>query len=165
MAEIKEQAPDRIPSVFERPLTIYTLVATIVTAISGTTVAYITTWRGPLELKQLEAKQEEVRFAAANATTQAQAATRAVQQSSQQVAQLQGATAGTLEQGQKLCRVMQNKQWKDGLIVPKSWPISLCRDYMLKSGGSKYQLGCVYQDGLTLGTEDGTIPSPNCGWL
>jgi hypothetical protein len=71
---------------------------------------------------------------------------------------------GPLEQGQKLCRVLQGKTWRDGVIVPQSWNINQCKDYMLKSGGNGYQLGCVYTDNTTLGGENGSTPSPNCRW-
>jgi hypothetical protein len=73
-------------------------------------------------------------------------------------------SAGPLEKGQKLCRVLQGKMWRDGLIVPQSWSVSLCVDYMKKTGGTAYQLGCIYTDGTNLGKEDGSFPSPNCGW-
>jgi len=73
-------------------------------------------------------------------------------------------TPGSLEKGQKLCRVLQGKTWRDGLIVPQNWSISLCVDYMKKTGGNGYQLGCIYTDGTNLGKEDGSLPSPNCGW-
>ena len=73
-------------------------------------------------------------------------------------------TPGPLETGQKLCRVLRGTSWRDGLIVPQNWTVSLCVDYMKKSGGTGYQLGCIYPDGTNLAKEDGSFPSPNCGW-
>lgn len=126
--------------------------------------AAVSAWWGPLQIKKYEEELEQTRQLTVGVASQVTSANTAIQHSSQQISELQGSSAGTLDQGQKLCRVMQNKQWKDGLIVPKSWNINLCMDYMRKTGGTKYQLGCVYTDGLTLGNEDGTIPSPNCSW-
>jgi hypothetical protein len=82
----------------------------------------------------------------------------------QKISTVAASTAGPLADGQKLCRVLAGKTWRDGLIVPKNWPISLCSDYAKKSGGTGYQLGCIYTDGTNLGKEDGTLPFPNCGW-
>jgi hypothetical protein len=96
---------------------------------------------------------------------------RQVQSNQEQVRQLSATSAaalagsaGPLERGQKLCRVLQGRMWRDGLIVPQNWTVSLCVDYMKKTGGTAYQLGCIYTDGTNLGKEDGSFPSPNCGW-
>ena len=86
------------------------------------------------------------------------------QQANDQINRLSRATAGPLSEGQKLCRVLQGHTWRDGVIVPMDWTVSVCQDYQKKSGGSAYQLGCIYSDGTTLGGENGTFPSPNCGW-
>ena len=164
-------ADDRVPTRSEdepqRRLPLWLnapFAVSIVGAWAVVVAALFTGWFGPRWVEDYKVKLEETRKATAAATVVAADAAKSAQQSSAQVAQLQGATAGTLSQGQKLCRVMQNKQWKDGLIVPQAWGINLCVDYMKKSGGTRYQLGCVYTDGLLLGSEDGTIPSPNCGW-
>lgn len=66
--------------------------------------------------------------------------------------------------GQKLCRVLVADKWSDGMIVPKDWSKDMCNDYRLKTKGAKIQLGCIKTDEITLGGEDGTKPSPNCGW-
>jgi hypothetical protein len=129
------------------------LFVTIISAVTSVTVAYITHWKGPLEVERKKFEQSVFDHVYNED-----------RKLLRQIAQVQTGTAGPIEQGQKLCRVLQEEQWRDGLIVPKNWPISLCRDYMLKSKGSKFQLGCVYQDGLNLGSEEGTIPMPNCGW-
>ncbi len=87
-----------------------------------------------------------------------------VQELQQGTNKLQASSLGSLEKGQKLCRVLQGKTWRDGLIVPQNWSVNLCIDYMKKTGGNGYQLGCIYADGTNLGREDGSFPSPNCGW-
>ena len=95
---------------------------------------------------------------------QLQEQTNQVQSLQEGTTKLAANSLGSLEKGQKLCRVLQGKTWRDGLIVPQNWTISLCVDYMKKTGGNGYQLGCIYQDGTNLGGENGSIPSPNCGW-
>jgi hypothetical protein len=89
---------------------------------------------------------------------------RQVEFANQNAAVAAAGSVGSLESGQKLCRVLQGRAWRDGLIVPKNWTVSLCVDYMKKTGGNGYQLGCIYSDGTNLGKEDGSFPSPNCGW-
>ena len=88
----------------------------------------------------------------------------ASQEQEKTINRVAASTAGPLENGQKLCRVLQGKTWRDGLIVPQNWNLNLCVDYMKKTGGTAYQLGCIYTDGTNLGKEDGSFPSPNCGW-
>jgi hypothetical protein len=80
------------------------------------------------------------------------------------VSGLEPATAGSLEEGQKLCRVLQGKSWRDGMIVPKNWTIRLCEDYMRKTEGTDYQLGCATKDNVYLASPPRAIPTPNCGW-
>jgi hypothetical protein len=100
----------------------------------------------------------------AETQTQIQRANEQVQNATIQINQLEKGSLGSLEKGQKLCRVLQGKTWRDGLIVPQNWSQNLCIDYMKKTGGNGYQLGCIYSDGTNLGKEDGSFPSPNCGW-
>jgi len=79
--------------------------------------------------------------------------------------QLKNQSLGSLEEGQKLCVVLgKGKTWRDGLIVPQNWNKTFCEDYMKRSGGSGYQLGCIKTSGTILGGTDGTLPQPNCGW-
>ena len=73
-------------------------------------------------------------------------------------------SVGTLEQGQKLCRVFAGNTWRYGIIVPQNWNVTLCSDYTKKTGGTKFQLGCIRTDGTNLAQPDGSLPSPNCGW-
>jgi hypothetical protein len=83
---------------------------------------------------------------------------------SKSIESVENNAAGSLDKGQKLCRVLQAETWRDGIIVPKNWTIFLCMDYMTKTDAHDYQLGCIYEDGITLGTAGGGIPYPNCGW-
>lgn len=140
------------------------LYAAIVGTIGVLGGAYITAVWGPEQLKLIETRQAELN-AKVIATTGTIAIVNAqAAKASEQVNQLQAATPGTLQQGQKLCMVMLGKQWKDGLVVPQGWNINLCMDYMRKTGGTKYRLGCVYNDNVVIGGENGTIPDRNCGW-
>jgi hypothetical protein len=89
---------------------------------------------------------------------------RTVAESSRQVQVLSVGVVGPLERGQKLCRVLRGSTWRDGIIVPQNWTVRLCEDYMRKTGGTDYQLGCIYTDGTNLALPARAIPSPNCGW-
>jgi hypothetical protein len=71
---------------------------------------------------------------------------------------------------QKLCTV-HNKgddgdAWRETLPVPASWTPTLCELHrqQIMPSGSYYQLGCLRDTGITLGTAGGGLPSPNCGW-
>jgi hypothetical protein len=105
---------------------------------------------------------------AASKATDAQGAAhealQAAQSAQAQSSQAASSSVGPLQSGQKLCRVLHGNTWRDGLIVPQDWTVSICVDYMKKSGGTGYQLGCIYSDGTNLAKEDGSLPSPNCGW-
>jgi hypothetical protein len=96
--------------------------------------------------------------------TQSQQISNIRETTSDQINSLSASTAGPLARGQKLCRVLQKNTWRDGVIVPQDWSVSTCVDYQKKTGGTAYQLGCIYTDDTTLGKEDGSFPSPNCGW-
>src|SRR5437016_5587893 len=62
--------------------------------------------------------------------------------------QLKKQSLGSLEDGQKLCVVLgKGKTWRDGLVVPQDWNVRLCEDYMKRSGGTLYQLGCIKTSG------------------
>lgn len=90
---------------------------------------------------------------------------RHLQDAQSQIQQLNQSTAGSLTNGQKLCRVLLLRSWRDSVIVPQSWNINLCNNYSKKLGGTGYQLGCVTNTGVSLGGENGTLPEDNsCGW-
>lgn len=123
------------------------IINSSIAAVIGFSTAFLTYFQKTNEIdKNVAETHEKLK----NATTQ--------------ITQLESGSVGSLEKGQKLCRVLQGKTWRDGLIVPQNWSQSLCIDYMKKSGGNGYQLGCIYSDGTNLGKEDGSFPSPNCGW-
>ena len=130
---------------------IVTGVFTAIASIVGSYLAY------RVQIRQLEAQVSEREGKIA----QIQENTKQLQANTDRLVEN---SIAPLEKGQKLCRVLQGKTWHDGVIVPQSWDINQCKDYMLKTKGSGYQLGCVYTDNTTLGGEDGSTPSPNCGW-
>lgn len=59
----------------------------------------------------------------------ANAAQNAANNANQQLNQVAASSAGTLERGQKLCRVIHGNTSRDGLIVPQNWTAALCSDY------------------------------------
>jgi hypothetical protein len=163
-SEVREQlrAAARAESLAKR-----SIVTSLISSATAVTVAFIVYVLGPRQLQEVQSQQQLQVQQSILLAAQADEAIRGVKQSQQQVAQLQASTPGTLEEGQKLCISIADtggRNSKDGVIVPKSWTINLCRDYMLKTKGAKFQLGCVYSHGLTLGEENGSTPSPNCGW-
>src|SRR5713101_6064834 len=101
-------------------------------------VAFITAFVGSFQQKR------DIDVNVAKSESQARAANEKADIATRQVNQLAVTSLGSLEKGQKLCRVLQGKAWRDGLIVPQNWTVSLCVDYMKKTGGSGYQLGCIY---------------------
>jgi hypothetical protein len=102
-------------------------------------------------------------FYALQATRETAEAHRVSNDAIKQVNQVSEDSLGSLDQGQKLCRVL-HKGWAEGLIVPRNWNVTLCVDYEKKTLGNGHQLGCIYANGTTLANPDGSLPSPNCGW-
>ena len=103
-------------------------------------------------------------YSAKDAKNQAEQAISKANSADGEVAKVKSSSVGSLNDGQKLCRVLQRKAWRDGVIVPKDWGVVNCQDYMRKTEGDDYQLGCVYSDGVNLAKPGGSLPSPNCGW-
>ena len=69
---------------------------------------------------------------------------------------------------QKLCIViaLNGANYRDTLPVPASWVTSTCtayRDQTVGQGGA-YELGCLFDTGVTLGPPNGGPPASNCGW-
>lgn len=138
---------------------------TLVVAILAGLVAFFTALLSNMQKNEkVDNRIDAVQAQAEDAKSSADTAKDSAKRVQDDVKQLGAASLGSLADGQKLCRVLQAKTWRDGLIVPQNWSISLCTDYMKKTGGTGYQLGCIHEDGTTLGGMDGTIPSPNCGW-
>jgi type II secretory pathway pseudopilin PulG len=125
----------------------------LITAAASIVVAVVSGWFA------LRANNNQAELAKT-----ANAAQSAANNANQQLNQVAASSAGTLERGQKLCRVIHGNTWRDGLIVPQNWTAALCSDYTKKTGGTGYQLGCIYTDGTNLAKPDGSFPSPNCGW-
>lgn len=69
--------------------------------------------------------------------------------------------------GQKLCIIIKaGDSWIDTLPGPATWTASLCDNHRAQQSvtNSNFQLGCLFEAGLSLGTVGGGAPSPNCGW-
>jgi hypothetical protein len=69
--------------------------------------------------------------------------------------------------GQKLCIIIKaGDSWIDTLPVPATWTASLCDNHRAQQSvtNSSFQLGCLFETGLSLGTVGGGAPTPNCGW-
>jgi hypothetical protein len=128
------------------------VTAALVTAIGSVIVAVIS------GIYALEVNTQQAKLIAETAE-----AHRVSNAAINQANQLSADSLGSLDNGQKLCRVL-HKGWAEGLIVPQSWSISLCVDYQKKTQGTGYQLGCIYATGTNLGKTDGSIPYPSCGW-
>jgi hypothetical protein len=65
----------------------------------------------------------------------------------------------------KVCSVYQPELWRDNTLVPMSWKPETCKNFGQKVGAWQYQLGCMFEDTLTLGDPNsGKGPVPNCGW-
>jgi hypothetical protein len=65
----------------------------------------------------------------------------------------------------KVCSVYQENSWRDNTLVPLTWKAETCKNFGQKVGGWNYQLGCMFEDTLTLGQPNsGKGPVPNCGW-
>jgi len=132
------------------------IAVALITALSSIATAFITAY-----FTAHTAANAAVQSAAEN---QARVIEHNQQQTNDQINRVAAGTAGSLAEGQKLCRVLLGHTWRDGMIVPKDWLISTCQDYQRRAGGTAYQLGCIYTDGTNLGGENGTFPVPNCGW-
>jgi hypothetical protein len=80
-------------------------------------------------------------------------------------------SAGSLADGQKLCRAVWPDHFSDGLVVPKNWSADNCAVYASKVGGTQYFLGCIRSNSVEMGTGASTQPiaaagkpTSNCGW-
>jgi hypothetical protein len=71
---------------------------------------------------------------------------------------------------QKLCIVISlaGANYRDTVPVTASWTESTCAAYrnqiFATSGGGDYQLGCLFDTGISLGAPNGGPPAMNCGW-
>ena len=73
-------------------------------------------------------------------------------------------SVGSLTDGQKLCSAVVPYVFRDSLIVPHTWKSENCRLFSEQVGGSEFQLGCVFDDGVVWGAANGGLSSRNCGW-
>lgn len=65
---------------------------------------------------------------------------------------------------QKVCSVFIPDHWRDSILVPSSWTVAECNKLRLRLVATSFNLGCLFKDGPSFGTNGGGIPSPNCGW-
>jgi hypothetical protein len=83
---------------------------------------------------------------------------------------LEDASVGSLEDGQKVCSVVDPNNWRDSMIVPKSWTAKQCQNYQEETRAVNHQLGCAFRDELVLGEQVGNLaqlampPARDCGW-
>lgn len=68
--------------------------------------------------------------------------------------------------GQKACSAVLSGNWRDTIIVPSSWSASTCAKFAQAEAAvtMSYNLYCIFEDGFSVGSVNGGIPSPNCGW-
>jgi len=88
-----------------------------------------------------------------------------------QTSKISADSVAPLESGQKLCTIAESGRWSDGIIVPKSWLVTTCREYADKSKASIYAVGCVRPGHVGIGKfqtlENLAVPPDgdlNCGW-
>jgi len=70
---------------------------------------------------------------------------------------------------QKLCAsINQDDHWIDTIAVPAAWTAAMCNNHRIQwtgtNGPSAYALGCLTDTGISWGSQNGGLPSPNCGW-
>lgn len=73
--------------------------------------------------------------------------------------------AGNLKfTGQKACSVSITADWRDTFLVPSSWTAAKCLEYRQSVGAYDWYLTCIFENGYSIGPQNGGPPSPNCGW-
>lgn len=63
----------------------------------------------------------------------------------------------------KLCQA-NGSGWKNTTLAPDSWTAAECGNFLTKTGGTSFQIGCANSGDTSFGTVGGGIPNPNCGW-
>ncbi len=67
--------------------------------------------------------------------------------------------------GQKFCSARVGASPRTILLVSAGWTASTCASFRNNvAGGGIYQLGCLFDDTFSFGSENGGIPPQNCGW-
>jgi hypothetical protein len=73
----------------------------------------------------------------------------------------------------KVCTTWIHENWRDSIVVPKSWNKDNCLGYAKNVGGHSYALGCMFDNGIEFGAgtavrEGLALAQPperrNCGW-
>jgi hypothetical protein len=65
---------------------------------------------------------------------------------------------------QKMCRATTPGLFTWSTLVPSSWTSGTCASFAATALASQFQLGCIFENSFSLGSANGGIPSPNCGW-
>lgn len=73
---------------------------------------------------------------------------------------------------QKICSTYAPDQWRDSIVVPATltkFNADSCRTLARATGATHLQLGCVANEGVSLGATfavggNAIPPAPNCGW-
>lgn len=73
-------------------------------------------------------------------------------------------TATAQQSGYKLCSVVDSGNWRDSFRVSSGWSAGTCRDFMISTKATSYQLGCIFDDDFSWGEGGLSRPRPNCGW-
>ena len=73
-------------------------------------------------------------------------------------------TATAQQSGYKLCSVVDSGNWRDSFRVSSGWSDGTCRDFMISTKATSYQLGCIFDDDFSWGEGGLSRPRPNCGW-
>lgn len=62
------------------------------------------------------------------------------------------------------CNVVNPGHWRNTVPVSAGWTPQDCADLITTVGATQYQLGCITDHEMKLGTPGGGLPDPNCGW-
>lgn len=142
---------------------------------SAITVALITALGGVASVwvqvqgqkAQLEAQMEQVRTQGSKLSEQSQTLTNQESQigsTQEKIATLQSNVVGSLEEGQKICSVVDPGNFRDSFLVPRSWKKETCINYGKVVAAPNIQIGCVFSNSVELGQFGATPPTKNCGW-
>jgi hypothetical protein len=79
-----------------------------------------------------------------------------------------GQTVQALTGRHKVCSAVAPGNYRDSIEVDDNWSITTCVGWVqsVNAGlsGSTGQLGCLFDNGFSWGSQGFGVPSPNCGW-
>src|SRR3954468_4113323 len=68
----------------------------------------------------------------------------------------------------KVCSAIVPSNYRDSIEVDNNWSITTCIGWVQSvnagSPGSTGQLGCLFDNGFSWGSQGFGVPSPDCGW-